>query len=325
MSPDRGSAISLLYFRNSDGAFEGSRGTGLADLYQLLGVERGADAAAIKRAYRKLAKELHPDQNREDARAAERFKKVTAAYDILSDATRRGQYDRGEIDEDGNPRFPGGFARGGPGGGGFGPRTAGNGRAGERRSSPEFEFSADPSDLFAELFGRGGFRQPPPRRGADIAYRLAVPLVDAALARPQRLRLASGKMIDLAIPRGLEDGQQLRLKGEGEAGPAGPGDAIVTIEIIPDARFERAGADLRTDVAVPLTTAVLGGEQRVPTPDGEVSMKVAPGTSSGRVLRLKGRGWTRRDGSRGDLLARVLVSVPDDAALADFLRRRTAS
>lgn len=299
----------------------------MADLYQVLGVPRTADEAAIKRAYRKLAKELHPDRNKDNPRAVERFKQVTAAYDILSDAGKRGQYDRGEIDEAGNPRMPGGF------GAGFGGFRGARPGAGARPGGPDFEVGGDPTDLFEELFGRatgrgggfGGFRQPP-RRGADVAYRLAVPFADAALARKVRLALANGKTIDLQIPKGVEDGQQLRLAGQGEAGPAGPGDAIVTLSIQPDPRFTRDGtADLRTDVMVPLAVAVLGGEQRVPTPDGEVKAKIAPGTTSGRLLRLKGKGWTRKDGSRGDLLARVLVDVPADPELAAFLGARAGA
>jgi DnaJ-class molecular chaperone len=285
----------------------------MADLYATLGVPKGADAGAIKRAYRKLAKELHPDQNKGNAKAADRFARVTAAYDILSDAKKREAYDRGEIDGDGNPRMPEGFARGTRGG-----------PQGFRQNGQEFAFEGDPADLFAELFGRGrpgGFRSAP-MRGADVAYRLAVPFADAALARPRRLTLASGKTIDLAIPKGVEDGQQLRLAGQGEAGPAGAGDAIITIEIEPDARFVRDGFDIRSDVLVPLETAVLGGRERVPTPEGEVMLAIQPGTSSGRQLRLKGKGWTRRDGSRGDLYARVLVDVPEDPALAEFLGAR---
>ncbi len=304
----------------------------MADLYSVLGVQKTADAAAIKRAYRKLAKELHPDKTKDNPKLADRFKLVSSAYDILSDEKKRAAYDRGEIDEQGNPR---GFAGGGFGGGGFRGAQPGNGRAGGqagggfRGAPPEFEFGGDPADLFAELFGRGrsaggGFRAQP-SRGADVAYKFAVPFVDAALARPRRLLLATGKTIDLAIPKGVEDGQQLRLAGQGEAGPAGPGDAIITLIIQPDARFTREGFDIRADIAVPLATAVLGGQQRVPTPEGEVNLTIAAGTSSGKVMRLKGKGWTRKDGTRGDLLARVLVDVPADKDLADFLRARQAA
>lgn len=303
----------------------------MADLYSELGVPRTADAATIKRAYRKLAKELHPDQNKDNPKAAERFKTVTSAYDILSDPEKKGKYDRGEIDEQGNPKFAGfGGGGGGFGGGAGGYRTrpgAGTGR------TPDFDFDlgGDPSDLFAELFGRasgrsggfggGGFRAPP-QRGADVNYRLTVPFADAALARSVRLALRNGKTIELAIPKGVEEGQQVRLAGQGDAGPAGAGDALVGIIIQPDARFTRDGADLRTDIQVPLEAAVLGGKARVPTPEGEVMATIAAGTSSGKLLRLKGKGWTRKDGTRGDLLARVLVEVPNDPDLADFLRAR---
>ena len=298
----------------------------MADLYSVLDVPRTADAAAIKRAYRKLAKQFHPDKTKDDQKAAERFKQVTAAYDILSDEAKRGQYDRGEIDEDGNPKFAG-F---GGGAGGFrGTARPGGGRAGPS----DFDFGGDPSDLFSELFGRarnggmgggmggGGFRAPP-QRGADVSYRLTVPFADAALARSVRLALRNGKTIDLSIPKGVEEGRQLRLNGQGDMGPAGAGDAIVTISIQGDSRFARDRDDIRADIAVPLETAVLGGKQRVPTPEGEVMMTIAPGTSSGKVMRLKGKGWTLRDGSRGDLLARVMVDVPNDPELAEFLRGR---
>ncbi|MCG2839691.1 J domain-containing protein [Sandaracinobacter sp. RS1-74] len=301
----------------------------MADLYSVLGVPRAADAAAIKRAYRKLAKQYHPDKNKDNAEAADRFKQVTAAYDILSDEKRRGEYDRGEIDEQGNPKFAG-FGGGTAGGfRGAGPRPGGRASAGA--PDFDFDFGGDTSDLFSELFGRaqrggvggggmgGGFRAPP-QRGADVSYRLTVSFTDAALARTVRLALRNGKTIDLNIPKGVEEGRQLRLAGQGDQGPAGAGDAIVTITIQPDGRFTRDRDDIRADIHVPLETAVLGGKQRVPTPEGEVMLSIAPGTSSGKVMRLKAKGWTLRDGSRGDLLARVLVDVPDDPELADFLR-----
>lgn len=298
----------------------------MADLYSELGVPRTADAATIKRAYRKLAKELHPDQNKDNPKAAERFKTVTGAYDILSDPEKKGKYDRGEIDEQGNPKFTG-F---GGGAGGYRSSTRPGSNSGR---TPDFDFDlgGDPSDLFAELFGRasgrsggfggGGFRGAP-QRGADVNYRLTVPFADAALARTVRLALRNGKTIELAIPKGVEEGQQVRLAGQGEAGPAGAGDALVTILIQTDTRFTREGMDLRTDFQVPLDIAVLGGKARIPTPEGEVMATIAPGTSSGKLLRLKGKGWTRKDGTRGDILARVLVEVPADPELADFLRAR---
>jgi DnaJ-class molecular chaperone len=305
----------------------------MTDLYSELGVPRTADAAEIKRAYRKLAKQLHPDQNKDNPKAADRFKSITSAYDILSDPERKAKYDRGEIDEQGNPKYAG-F-----GGNSGGTRSSGTRPGAGAGRAPDFDFDlgGDPSDLFAELFGRasgrpgggfpgggfqgGGFRAPP-QRGADVNYRLTVPFADAALARTVRLALRNGKTIELAIPKGVEDAQQVRLAGQGEAGPAGAGDALVTFVIQTDARFTREGADLRADFAVPLEIAILGGKARVPTPEGEVMASVAPGTSSGKLLRLKGKGWTRKDGTRGDLIARVLVEVPNDPELAEFMRAR---
>lgn len=297
----------------------------MADLYSILGVQKNADAASIKSAYRKLAKELHPDRHPDDAKSAERFRQVTAAYDILSDKDKRAQYDRGEIDSDGNPTMPQGFGGGFGGfGGGAGPRPGQGGG---------FAFDDD-TDLFSELFGRGGrrggfggggFRQPP-MRGADVSYRLAISFVDAALAKSQRITLRSGRTVDLNIPKGASDGDKLRLAGQGDEGPGGNGDAIVTISIRPDSRFTRDGDDIRSDIPVPLSIAMLGGQQRLPTLEGEVMAKIQPGTSSGKILRLRGKGWTRKDGTRGDLLARVLVDIPaDDKELADFLRSRQAA
>ncbi len=308
----------------------------MADLYATLGVPKSADAAAIKRAYRKLAKELHPDRNKDNPRAAERFKAVTAAYDILSDPKKREAYDRGEIDSEGNPRGPQfdprgwSQARGAGAGARRGPGGAGDGWA----TGEGFSFRGDPSDLFAELFGEelrraagaGAGRSRAPRRGADVAYRLEVPFRDAAVSAPQRVTLAGGKTIDLRIPPGVVDGQQLRLAGQGEPGPGGPGDAIVTISIGPDPRFTRDGDDIRMDLPVPLEVAVLGGRVRVPTVDGDVMLAIQPGTSSGRLMRLKGKGFTRKSGGRGDQLARVLVEVPaNDPALAAFLRDRQSA
>ncbi|QMW22055.1 DnaJ C-terminal domain-containing protein [Sandaracinobacteroides saxicola] len=288
----------------------------MADPYSVLGVAKSADAEAIKRAYRKLAKELHPDRNKDNPKAVERFKAVSSAYELLSDAGKRAQYDRGEIDGEGNPK---GFAPGGGFGGGFG-------GGGFRQRPGGFEFSGDPGDIFSELFrqqgspfGGAGFRQPP-AKGPDRAYRLAVPFVDAALARPQRITLADGKTIDLAIPKGVEDGQKMRLAGKGEPGPGGPGDAIVTLAISPDARFERAGDDVRLDVMVPLADAVLGGKVRAELLDGAVMLNVAEGTSSGRLLRLRGKGWTRKDGSRGDAIVRLLLALPAEEKSLEALQ-----
>ena len=301
------------------------------DLYQKLGLKRGASEAEIKKAYRSLAKQLHPDRNKDNPKAAERFAEVTRAYDLLSDKDKRARYDRGEIDEEGNPKMPfgGGFGGARPGGGaGAG---MGGGPSGFEGFSTDFGDAADLSELFEGLFGAtkrgartGGFRQRAraAQKGADIAYRLKVPFVDAATLSPQRIKLADGKTIDLKLPKGVEDGTKIRLAGKGQPGPAGNGDAIVTVSIQPHPFYTREGDDIRLRVPVTLKEAVLGAKVKVPTPEGPVMMTVPKGSSSGRVLRLKGRGFTGKSGSRGDELVTIEVDVPSgDAELEAFAGR----
>jgi DnaJ-class molecular chaperone len=293
------------------------------DLYQRLGIQRGASEAEIKKAYRSLAKQLHPDRNKDNPNAAKRFAEVTSAYDVLSDKDKRAQYDRGEIDEEGNPKMP--FGAGGFGGGG---RPGAGGFDGFQGGFAEGD-TADLSDLFEGLFGGGrrgntgsfgGFRQRSrPQKGADIAYRLTVPFVDAATLKPQRITLADGKTIDLKLPNGVEDGTKIRLFGKGEQGPGGSGDAIVTISVAPHSFFRRDGNDIRLDLPVTLKEAVLGSKVKVPTADGPVMLTIPKGSSSGKVLRLKGRGFTDRNGKRGDQLVSLEVDLPTgDAELQAF-------
>jgi len=305
----------------------------MADLYSQLNVARGASEAEIKKAYRKLAKELHPDKNKDNPKATERFSKVTRAYDILTDKDKRAQYDRGEIDEEGNPRMPFGF-----GGGGAQPGGRGGGFRGP--NGEPFEFTgggeaADISDLFEGLFGGrgrrgggggaggpfGGFgrRSAPPQKGADVAYRLEVPFEDAARLQGQRVTLGSGKTLDIKLPPGVEDGTKIRLAGQGEPGPAGNGDALVTIAVKPHRFFRREGDNIRLDLPVSIDEAVLGGKVRVPTVDGPVMLSVPKGSTSGKVLRLKGKGFTAKSGRRGDQLVTLMVDVPDDPELAHVL------
>jgi DnaJ-class molecular chaperone len=296
----------------------------MADPYSTLGVARNASEKDIKSAYRKLAKELHPDRNKDNPKAAERFSEVTRAYDLLSDADKRAKFDRGEIDADGNPAMPFGHGFGG-GGGGF--RRGAGGAGGV--SAQDFEgFSGaeglDIGDIFEGLFGArtggpaggmGGGRRPPPqppRKGANVQYRLRVPFADAAALKPQRITLADGKTIDLKLPAGVEDGTQMRLSGKGEPGPAGNGDALVTIVIEPHAHFRRDGDDVRLELPITLDEAVQGAKVKVPTVDGAVMLTVAPGSGSGKVLRLKGKGFTRKGGGRGDQLVMLEIELPDD-------------
>jgi DnaJ-class molecular chaperone len=312
------------------------------DLYQRLGLKRGATEAEIKKAYRSLAKQLHPDRNKDNPKAAERFNQVTQAYDLLSDKDKRARYDRGEIDEDGNPKMPFGGGFGGGGGssyGGGGPRPGGpQGGGFEGFQGFDQAGAADLSDLFEGLFGGaaqqqgrrgggpggfGGFRQrAQPQKGADIAYRLTVPFVDAVTLKPQRITLADGKTIDAKLPKGLEDGTKIRLTGKGQQGAGGNGDGIITISIAPHRFFTRDGNDVRLNLPVTLKEAVLGAKVKVPTPDGPVMMTIPKGSSSGRVLRIKGRGFTDKAGKRGDQLITVMIDIPSaDTELEAFAER----
>ena len=305
------------------------------DLYQRLGLKRGANEAEIKKAYRSLAKQLHPDRNKDNPKAAERFAEVTRAYDLLSDKDKRAQYDRGEIDEDGNPKMPFGGGYGGrPGGAGPG-AGMGGGPNGFEGFQTNFGETADLSDLFEGLFGAaaasrggrsggfGGFRQrAKPQKGADIAYRLKVSFIDAATLAPQRIKLADGKTIDLKLPKGVEEGTRIRLGGKGQPGPGGTGDAIVTISIAPHPFYTREGDDIRLRLPVTLREAVLGAKVKVPTPEGPVMMTIPKGSSSGRVLRLKGRGFTGKSGTRGDELVTVEIDLPSgDSQLEAFAEK----
>ena len=299
-----------------------------ADPYAILGVARGASEKDIKSAYRKLAKELHPDRNADNPKAAERFSEVTRAYDLLSDKDKRARFDRGEIDIDGNPA---GFGFGGPGGGGFG----GGGQRGFRADGFEGFGGGgggpDIGDIFEGLFGGrggggggfgggfGGGRGRPQPRGANVTYRLAVSLPDAATRASQRITLSDGKTIDLKLPAGVEDGTQMRLAGKGEPGPGGPGDALVTIQIQPHPFFRLDGDNIRLDLPISLDEALNGAKVKVPTVEGAVMLTVAPGSSSGKTLRLKNRGMTRKDGTRGDQLITLVITLPENDA--DLVQR----
>ncbi|WP_338242098.1 DnaJ C-terminal domain-containing protein [Aurantiacibacter hainanensis] len=308
----------------------------MADPYSTLGISRSASEKDIKSAYRKLAKELHPDRNKDNPQAADRFGRVTQAYDLLSDKDKRARFDRGEIDGDGNPTSP--FGHGGFGGGFGGGRPG----AGGSHSSRDFQGfgggdEMDLGDLFEGLFGRNGARgargagmnpnmgggmggqqgfrrppPPPPQKGADIRYKLAVSFVDAATRAKQRITLSDGKTIDLSLPEGVEDGTTMRLKGKGRQGPGGNGDGIVVVNVQPHPFFYREGDDVRVDLPITLDEAVNGAKVKVPTVDGPVMLTVGAGSSSGKVLRLKGKGFSKKGGTRGDQLVTLEIQLPDD-------------
>ncbi|GJD73011.1 DnaJ C-terminal domain-containing protein [Methylobacterium goesingense] len=302
--------------------------------YDVLGVSKGASEADIKKAYRKLAKAYHPDRNQDDVKAKDRFAEANSAYEILGDAGKRAQFDRGEIDADGKPRATGfegfgGFGGGRGGGGGFDFESAARGR-GPTGGGGIGE------DIFSHLFGdafraagAGPGAQRGPQKGEDVAAELSVTLEQVGAEEKLRLSLPGGRDVDVVVPKGVVDGQTIRLRGLGQsAGPRGtPGDALLTIRILPHPRFTVDGADLRASVDVALEDAILGGPIRVPTLTGAVEMKIPAMTGSGRTFRLKGKGLPKKDGTRGDLFATTAVTLPatEDPALTEFAKARRAA
>jgi DnaJ-class molecular chaperone len=280
------------------------------DPYKELGVSKGASADEIKKAFRKLAKELHPDKNPGDKAAEERFKRITAAFDLLGDAEKRAKYDRGEIDADGREQFRG-FGGGHPGGGG---RQGGFGGFGGSGGRGGFE-DIDLEELFGGFGGGGraksGFGGGFGGKGQDVRATLEVSLEDTIAGTTRRIQFSDGRMLDVAIPKGASDGQVIRLKGQGAPGRGGQaGDALIELRIQPHPVFKREGADLTMDLPVSVPDAVLGGKIQVPTPEGAVMMTIPKGSNSGKLLRLKGRG-AYAGGKRGDLLARLAVTLPE--------------
>jgi DnaJ-class molecular chaperone len=286
------------------------------DPYTVLGVPRNATDDDIRRAYRKLAKELHPDLNPANrVSAEERFKKVSGAYGVIGDAEKRKQYDRGEIDANGEPRR--GFRRP-PGGGPF------DGRAGGPRTPDDFSFGDIFSDLFGSMRGRGEPGSPFGVRGRDVRYSLEVDFLEAAQGTKKRVSLPETGALDITVPQGVLDGQVLRLKGMGAPGRRGaePGDALVEIRVRPHPYFKRVDDDITVDVPITIDEAVLGAKIEVPTIAGRVQLTLPKATSSGRIFRLKGRGVHNTTTSHtGDQLVTVRIVLPEtiDDELSYFL------
>jgi DnaJ-class molecular chaperone len=297
----------------------------MRDPYEVLGVQRGATAAAIKSAFRKLAKKHHPDANKNDPKAAERFAEVNSANEILGDEARRKQFDRGEIDAEGKPRFqgfPGGGPRGGRPGGGFqqyGFRAGG--------AAPGFDGDGF-DDILNSMFGgppgsgprgghRGGgqsFNFESSTFGApdlDLNVTMTVSLEESVKGGEKRVRLPSGKELNVRIPAGVTSGQQIRLRGQGDTAPGHrPGDLLITVTVAPHPVFKLDGNDLRADLPITLYEAVLGGKVRVPTLGGAVELSIPKNTSSGRTFRLKGKG-VAKNGASGDLFVTTRIILPD--------------
>ncbi len=312
----------------------------MRDPYTVLGVPRSASEKEIKSAYRKLAKQYHPDQNPDDASAHAKFAEATNAYDLLNDTEKRAQYDRGEIDADGNPRFAG-FGGGGFGGARSGARSAGgaggftaedilkefmSGFGGQPRGGarPGGGAQWDPFTGTASGFAGAAGAGPGTRttKGEDIVVTVAVSLEDAHKAASIPVRMPSGKVLSVKLPEKVEENQQIRLKGQGGTSPFGePGDALVTVKFEKSRQFRKDGHDIRTDVPITLYEAVLGAKVRVPTLDGPVELNLPPGVDTAKALRLKGKGLY----NDGDLYVNLRVVMPpggdpDLEALARFLR-----
>jgi DnaJ-class molecular chaperone len=317
----------------------------MRDPYEVLGVRREASAAEVKSAFRRLAKKLHPDANKQDPKAAARFAELNAAYEILGEPDKRKAFDRGEIDAEGKPRFQG-FE-------GFGARPGGRGAGAQgferftwgpdgfqqsgNRGGGFRGFGGGIDDILRDVLGgmggqgrQGGGDQifdtddfAATRGGRDVNVAVTITLPEAAKGASRRVQLPTGKDVEVKFPAGLSEGQQIRLKGQGLPGPAGtPGDALITVSIAPHPMFKRDGNDLRIDLPVTLYEAVLGAKVRVPTLDGAVDLAIPPGTNSGRVFRLRGKGFPRKSRA-GDLLATVRIMLPEspDDDLAELMRR----
>jgi DnaJ-class molecular chaperone len=291
------------------------------DPYLELGVSRTASAAEIRKAFHKLAKQHHPDANKGDKKSEEKFKQVSAAFDILGDVDKRKKFDAGEIDADGRETMRGGFGAGGSpfGGGGFN-RGGGFQRGGE---GPEIDLN----DLFGDILGRnrgagagGGFGGGFAAKGADVRARLDIDLEEAIKGGKKRVAFSDGRTIDVTIPAGAQEGQTLRLKGQGSPGRGGQGDALIELAIKPHPIYRPENGALVMDLPVSVPDAVLGGKVEAPTPDGPVTLTVPKGSNTGAKLRLKGRGLADAKGVRGDLFARLVVTLPDtpDAELEKF-------
>lgn len=289
------------------------------DPYAALGVSRTATADEIRRAYRTLAKELHPDVRPGDKQAEDRFKRATAAFNLLSDTATKQRFDRGEIDADGNERMA--FNQRGPRQGARAHAGAGAGPGGAGGAGYQDAF--DLGDIFSDLFGPGfsNGRSYSRMRGRDMRFTLDIDFLDAVNGAKKRIALAEGRTLDVAIPAGVETGQVLRLKNQGAAGVQGgpAGDALVELNVRPHSFFRREGQDIHMDLNVSLTEAVDGARVQAPTPSGNVTLTIPAGSNTGKVLRLKGKGVA----GQGDQFVRLLVVLPEtpDEDLKKFVKK----
>ncbi|MGI9352608.1 MAG: DnaJ C-terminal domain-containing protein [Rhizobiaceae bacterium] len=307
--------------------------------YSVLGVSKSADEKAVKSAFRKLAKKFHPDQNKDDKNAQAKFAEINQAYEILGDKEKRAQFDRGEIDEKGNSRFAG--FEGAGGGDPFANfRANGGQRGGSPFGSGGFQGAEDIlNDLFGSAMrgqsapgghpfaGMGGSQQRNTGPSLDVDMKAAVSIEDLMRGKTSVV-MPNGKQVSVSIPAEAEDGQTIRLKGQGKSSAGRqPGDALITLFVKKNSKFQRQGVDLRTDTPVPLETAVLGGKVAVETLEGRLSLKIPSGTSSGKIFRLKGKGLPKKKGGYGDLLVAVSIQLPEENldSLSEFFQARKNS
>lgn len=298
----------------------------MRDPYSVLGVAKTAKPEEVKAAFRKLAKKLHPDQNQNDPKAQEKFAEINQAYEIVGDKDKRGQFDRGEIDAEGKPAYQGAGGYGGAHGGAQG----GDPFAGFRRGGQSGGFDGA-DDILSSIFG-GGFggaggrtRARAPAKAPDLKATISVTLEQAAGAEKVEAVFPNGKNLAIKLPKYVEDGQTIRLKGQGESIPgAADGDALVTINFKKHPRFRQEGRDLHFEYPVPLSDAVLGGRAEVETLDGRVAMRIPAWSSSDKTLRLKGKGLPNKTGDAGDLFIHLRIMLPEngDEALESLLRSR---
>jgi DnaJ-class molecular chaperone len=283
------------------------------DPYATLGVKKDAGQSDLQKAYRRLAKKHHPDLNPGNPTAEEKFKEITAAYDLLSDPEKRAKFDRGEIDASGTERPRQRYYRDFADQGGWSGYTTSSGFA-------DFGDFTSSEDILSEIFGRSTRAR---RRGQDVRYHLELSFLDAINGGKQSLVLPEGSTLDVNIPPGTRDGQTLRLRGKGRpaAGEGPPGDALVEISVLPHPYFTRKGDDIHLDLPISLKEAVLGGKIAVPTPSGTVTTTVPKWSNTGRVLRLRGRGVSRLDGSKGDeyVTLRIMLPKKPDRHLERFI------
>jgi len=287
------------------------------ELYQRLGIAKSASQAELKKAYRELAKKLHPDRNPDNKRIADKFKDVTAAYSLLSDESQRGRYDRGEIDENGSQRANAGAAPGGFGRGGFG----------NSRRTGAFGFD-DADDLFSDFFrftGRKGGKKQKENpytsagrnKGLDISYQVTVGFEESITGGSRRLKLNDGRSVDIRVPAGIKDGQVIRLSGQGGPGVGGApkGDALVEVRVSEHPYYDRDGDDILLDLPISVTEAVLGGDIQLPTPSGRLTIRIPPNSSSGNKLRLKGKGVQKKGAKVGNMFVTLKIVLPESRDL----------